>query len=137
MEGLASMRPGKTGKGMDKGAMKAAKIVSMLFADRTWAHVAHLKTSSFSQHKALNEFYDEVVDIADTFAETAQGKFGKLDIPVGAVATEYLMPADHLEDSIKAIRDEAEGCDNRALMNIVDEIEGLYLSTIYKIRELH
>ena len=143
MEGLASMRTSKM-KQKEMGAIKAAKIVSILFADRTFAHMAHLKTSSYSTHMALNSFYDadededlDVTDLADALAEAAQGKYGKLDIPVGQVSTSLLMPADVLEASLESILKEAEDCGNRAMNAIIDQIEELYLSTIYLIRELH
>ena len=133
----------KDGK-KEMGAIKAANIVSILFADRTFAHMAHLKTSSYSTHMALNEFYDseeeedlDVTDLADSLAEVAQGRYGKLDIPVGQISTDLLMPADVLEASLDRILEEAEGCEGRSMNAIVDQIEELYLSTIYLIRELH
>ena len=45
--------------------------------------------------------------------------------------------ADVLEASLEEILKDSADCKVRALCNIVDEIEGLYLSTIYKLRELH
>lgn len=147
MTGLAMMKTGMDKKGMDKEkqmlANKVAEIISILFADRTFAHMAHLKTSSYSTHMALNDFYDseeeeaDVTDLADDLAEAAQGRCGKLDIPVGVVGTNLTMPADHLEASLEKILKISEGCKARALAAIVDDIEELYLSTIYKIRELH
>ena len=141
MEINIGLAAAKSGKGMDSkkdvGATKVAGIVARLFADRTYAHNAHLKTSSYAAHKALNEFYDDVVDLADSLAEMAQGKFGKLDIPVGQVSSNLSSPADVLEMSISATMQDAEGCSNRAISAKIDEIEMLYLSTIYKLRELH
>lgn len=131
----------KSGKGMDNkkdtGATKVASIIARLFADRTYAHNAHLKTSSNAAHKALNEFYDDIVDLADDLAEISQGKFGKLDIPVGQVSSSLSSPADVLEASIGVTIQDAEGCSVRAISAKIDEIEMLYLSTIYKLRELH
>lgn len=135
--GLAQAKSGKMDMGKDAGAVKAGNIIAKMFADRTFAHMAHLKTSSHAAHKALNKFYDDVVDVADDFAEAAQGKFGKLNIPVGQVSTDLSNAADVLEMSCMDIRKESEGCNNKALLAIVDDIEALYLSTIYKLRELH
>ena len=133
--GLAAAKSGKTMK--DSGGAKIASIISRVFADRTYTHMAHLKTSSYAAHKALNEFYDDAIGLVDGLAEMAQGKFGKLDIPVGQVSTDMSNAADVLEASIMEITKDAESCKNRALSNKIDEIEGLYLSTIYKLRELH
>lgn len=137
--GLAAAKSGKGGmdKKADMCSPKIASIVARLFADRTYAHNAHLKTSSYAVHKALNKFYDEVVDLADDLAEIAQGKYGKLDIPVGQVSSNLGSPADTLEASITTIIQDANGCNVRAINAKIDEIEMLYLSTIYKLRELH
>ena len=137
--GLAAAKSGKGGmdKKADMCSPKIASIVARLFADRTYAHNAHLKTSSYAAHKALNEFYDDIVDLADDLAEIAQGKFGKLDIPVGQVSSSLSSPADVLEASIGVTIQDAEGCSVRAISAKIDEIEMLYLSTIYKLRELH
>ena len=41
------------------------QFVSTLLASRTQAHIFHLQTPSFAAHKALNEYYDEIVGITD------------------------------------------------------------------------
>ena len=52
------------------------QFVSALMASRTQAHVYHLQTPSFAAHKALNEYYDNIVDIIDGLVEAYQGKYG-------------------------------------------------------------
>lgn len=130
-------------KGKGKGADKAAKIVGTMFMSRTFAHMAHLKTSSYNVHMALNEFYEaeddediDVVDLADSLAEVAQGRYGKLDVPFVGLEGSLMQPADALEGHLEMILSEAEGCEGRAMNAIVDQIEELYLGTIYKLREL-
>ena len=54
----------------------AANLIALLFLARDLTHRAHLKTNSYAQHVALNEFYDAIVGFADTFAETYQGMKG-------------------------------------------------------------
>ena len=44
---------------------KAADFVGALFLARDVAHSVHLNTRSYAKHKALNEFYDEIIDLAD------------------------------------------------------------------------
>ena len=67
--------------------MDFATLIKKLFEARQAAHQTHLKTRSFAAHKALNEFYDGILEIADELAEVVQGEFGLLDLSVGAVAT--------------------------------------------------
>ena len=56
--------------------MKAADFVGILFLARDVTHSVHLNTRSYSKHKALNKFYDEIIEVADDFAEAYQGRHG-------------------------------------------------------------
>jgi hypothetical protein len=53
----------------------AAELVMRCFHSRTAAHVLHLKSKSYSEHMALHDFYDEIVDLTDAFAEMYQGEY--------------------------------------------------------------
>jgi hypothetical protein len=120
-------------------ALVAGKYVALLFLGRDLAHRVHLKTRSYAEHKALNEFYDEIVDKADDFAEAYQGRYNEiLDIPLMANDKKGTI-ADVLEGQMKWIEDNRESICPRtetALHNIIDEAVGLYMSTIYKLRFL-
>jgi hypothetical protein len=119
--------------------MKAADFVGLLFLGRDVAHSVHLNTRSFAKHMALQGFYEEIVGLADSFAETYQGKYGL----IGAISllsakkttniVEFLQ--DQLDD-IEANRYKVVDKECTALHNIIDEIVGLYLSTLYKLRFL-
>lgn len=119
--------------------MKAAEFVGMLFLARDVAHSVHLNTRSFSKHMALNTFYEEVIELADKFAEAYQGKHGL----IGPIS---LMSAQKTSNIVEFLQDQVDGiekaryevCDKTetALQNIIDEIVGLYLSTLYKLRFL-
>lgn len=117
--------------------MSAPQLISRLFTARSAAHIAHLKTNSFAEHKALNEFYDDIVGLADSFAETYQGIFGLI--------TEYPsvpMPTGKPVNWIKDLRDwckktkEASIQGQSELGNIHDEICALCASTVYKLKYL-
>lgn len=114
------------------------EIIGLLFLDRNLAHLEHLKTQSYAQHMALNSFYDEVVDLADKLAEAYQGAEGIMqDIPLMSNVPNE--PIDitlysHMQ-MIEAMRKSA--CKISAIQNIIDEVVSLYLSTIYKLRNLH
>ena len=58
------------------------RIASMFFHSRTQAHIFHLRvkgTGAFAAHKALNEYYDGIVDLIDGLVETYQGKYGLIE----------------------------------------------------------
>lgn len=119
--------------------MKPAEFIGILFLARDVTHSVHLGTRSFAKHSALNSFYDGVVDLADKFAEAYQGRHGLIG-PVslmGAKKTGNVI--EFLEDSLKTIEDcRYEVCEktDTPLQNIIDEIVGLYLSTLYKLKFL-
>lgn len=44
----------------------------------TAAHIHHWNTASYSQHKALGKFYDQLSDLADSFVEATLLEKGKI-----------------------------------------------------------
>lgn len=116
-------------------ATMIAKAIGIMFAGRTVTHIQHLKTKSYAEHKALNEFYDEIIDLADDLAEATQGQYGLLDIPfvnltVGKDSAAFLKGQLAELDKVMA------GVDEDYLMNIYQEVQKLYRSTIYKLVNL-
>jgi hypothetical protein len=119
--------------------MKPADFVGILFLARDVTHSVHLNTRSFSKHSALASFYDEIVDLADSFAEAYQGRHGLIG-PISLMSAkkttnvvEFLQ--GQLEEIESARYDVCDKTDS-AIQNIIDEIIGLYLSTLYKLRFL-
>ena len=129
MTGLAKKKIGD-------GKEMAAEVVGILFMSRDYAHRAHLKTSSYAKHMALNEFYEGIVELADTFAEAAQGKFGKLDIPVAKATGNVDDPIRGIQKHMEMVEMAAEGCGDRGLNNVMDDIVTMYMQTVYKLVEL-
>lgn len=119
--------------------MKAADFVGMLFLARDVAHSVHLNTRSFSKHMALNTFYDEIIDLADKFAEAYQGKYSLIGPISLHSAKKTGNIVEFLEDQlneINSVRYKVVDKDCTAIHNIIDEIEGLYMSTLYKLKYL-
>jgi len=117
--------------------MKAADFVGLLFLGRDVAHSVHLNTRSFAKHMALQGFYKEIVDLADKFAEAYQGKYGLIGGITLQTAKKTANIVEFLQDQmgeLEANRYEVVDKDCTALQNIIDEIVGLYLSTLYKLR---
>ena len=119
--------------------MKCADFVGTLFLARDVAHSVHLNTRSFAKHSALNSFYDEIVELADKFAEAYQGRHGLIG-PISLMSAKKTTNiVEFLEDSLADIEkmryDVVEKTDT-PIQNIIDEIVGLYLSTLYKLKFL-
>jgi len=115
-----------------------AKFLSTLFNSRDQAHIFHLQTSSYAAHKALNDYYDAVVDLVDSYAETCQGRYG---IIRGYTPQKQYFENDEvikyftgLSTYIDSVRTSLPK--DSELNNIVDEISALVNSTIYKLKFL-
>jgi hypothetical protein len=117
--------------------MSAAEMICKLFHARTAAHMAHLQTMSFAQHKALDDFYNEIVDLADSFAETYQGIFGLIG-PYPDCGLPSGKPADWINGLREYLKQTRQACcqGETTLENIHDEIQGLCAQTVYKLKFL-
>lgn len=113
-----------------------AALVMELMHLRTNAHMLHLKTRSYAAHMALGSFYDELVDLVDSFAEAYQGRYGLLnypDVPFKQEADAIMM----LKTTRRYIDDNRLGMvPDSELQNIIDEIVALIDSTLYKLEFL-
>ena len=119
--------------------MKPADFVGLLFLGRDVAHSVHLNTRSYAKHMALQTFYEEIVDLADKFAEAYQGKHGLIGGITLQTAKKTANIVEFLQgqmDELEANRHKVVNKDCTAIQNIIDEIVGLYLSTLYKLRFL-
>ena len=119
--------------------MNCADFVGTLFLARDVAHSTHLNTRSFAKHSALNEFYAEVIELADKFAEAYQGKYGLIG-PISLMSAKKTNNiVEFLEgqvDELEEMRYKVVDKECTPLQNIIDEIFGLYYSTLYKLKFL-
>jgi hypothetical protein len=109
------------------------KFISALMHSRTQAHVFHLRTKSYAVHKALQNYYENIVPLFDAYAEAYQGRYGviggftigpKIDQnPVNA--RKYFISLLKYVASVK-IKDSY-------LANIRDNIYALVYQTIYML----
>ena len=116
-----------------------ADFIGTLFLARDVAHSVHLNTRSFSKHKALNIFYERVLDATDNFAETYQGRHGLIGPITLMSAKKTSNIIAFLEDSladIERMRYEFIDESDSALQNLIDVIVEVYLRTLYKLRFL-
>ena len=116
------------------------ELISRVFYARNVAHFEHWTANgvgAYSRHKALGKFYDEVVDAIDNLVEAYQGAFEL----VGAIKA----PKTKADDILLILIEDAEWIEknheaickgNRAVANLVDGVTEVYLTTIYKLRNL-
>lgn len=104
---------------------------------RTSAHILHLKTRSYAQHKALKTFYEDLTDLVDRYAEAYQGSFGLIEDFNGrfTMAENGQKLVEGLCDYIEENSDELSAGEE-SLENILAEMCELCQSTAYKMRFL-
>jgi DNA-binding ferritin-like protein len=116
------------------------QLISRVFYARNLAQFAHWRAKgdgSFAEHDALGEFYEEVIDTIDPLVEAYQGAY---DL-IGAIP----VPEEMQKDILKCLQSDAAWIEanhdkiskgNRAVANLVDGVTEVYLTTIYKLRNL-
>lgn len=117
---------------------KPQEFIGLLFLSRDFAHKAHLNSKSFSEHKALDKFYHEIIDLADDFVEAWQGRNQELIGEIPQLEQAESSPLEVLKRHLAIIEDIRTFVpqSDTALNNIIDEIVALYLSTLYKLKFL-
>jgi hypothetical protein len=113
------------------------EYVQTLLQSRQEAQRYHLNTNTYSAHIALQEYYEQIVELVDDLVETYQGKYGILDLEL----TDVL--ANELED-VDYFRELAKWCEyarpslpqDSFLTHQYDDIETLIYKTVYKLTYL-
>jgi hypothetical protein len=119
--------------------MKAADFIGMLFLARDVTHSVHLNTRSYAKHKALQKFYENIVDLADGFAEAYQGRNGLIGPITLMSAKKTTNVVEFLEGQLVDIEEgryEVAPKTDTPLNNLIDGIVEQYLSTLYKLKFL-
>ena len=87
--------------------------MGLLFQSRDAMHLTHLKTTSFAEHKALNAYYDGILDLTDSFIETYFGRNGRIEIIIPEAKS--LSAMEHLKELQKILDAEMLGLVNKTL----------------------
>ena len=115
--------------------MTPNKVKQKLFEARDVIHVLHLDTTIYAEHIALGDFYKEWLDLADTFIETYQGKYGRIKGTITIDASTDLKAVEYLKQLMLYICEDFmiiinPGIDSD-LENILAEMKQLINKTLY------
>lgn len=116
-----------------------AEMISLLLHSRTQAHTLHLQTESYPEHKALNEYYDGIVEIIDGLVESYQGKYGIIKGYKSYNIDEYKSTEStikYLKDLCGKVEKLRDCCKDSYIQNQIDTVCELINSTLYKLRFL-
>lgn len=115
---------------------QAAEFIRMCLETRTTAHMLHLRTKSFAQHEALGDFYDGLLGLTDTLAETYQGQYGVIESYPEKMPPKIDDPVKLVAAFIKWVGENRSCAPDSHLQNIIDEIVALAYRTHYKLVNL-
>lgn len=116
------------------------EMISKLFHSRTQSHVFHLQTKSYAEHKALEGYYDTIVDLIDGITESYQGKHGIIEGYKSYDIVNYQNNSQvvkYYQDLEKEVQKLREFFKESYLQNEIDNVEKLINSTIYKVKYLN
>lgn len=112
------------------------RTATILFHARQQAHFWHLDTKSFAEHKALESFYTELLELVDKLLEEYMGKGNRIDF--GSIRmTFHGYDKDKVREYLKKltryiVKSKRSLKENESnLGNIMDEILGLINRTLY------
>lgn len=114
------------------------EFVGVLFLSRDYAHKAHLNAKTLAEHKHLQKFYENIVDLTDRFVECWQGRNLKLigEIPsLPEPTSTSLNVMKRFLEILEQTRDFDPATDT-VLNNLIDEIIAEFLRVIYKLNFL-
>ncbi len=83
--------------------MTCEVFMGHLFLARDVTHSVHLNTRSYAKHKALGHFYEDLIELADKFAEAYQGRKGLIGPITLQSAKKTANVVEFLEQSLKDI----------------------------------
>jgi hypothetical protein len=115
------------------------EIICKLLHSQTQVHILHLQTTSYSEHKALQGYYEGIDGLVDGLVESYQGKHGLLknyktfDM-VDYKSNDQLLK--YFKELLEIISDNRDSVKESYLQNQIDTIEELINSTLYKLKFL-
>lgn len=115
------------------------EMISVLFHSRTQVHVYHLQTESFAEHKALQDYYDGVLDLIDGLVESYQGKYGILTNYTTLKVDDYVSNDEvqsYLNKVNSVIEKNRTSVKESYIQNQIDSVQELIFSTLYKLKFL-
>ena len=116
--------------------MKPSEFATLLFEIEFNAHVAHLQTTSISQHLSLNDLYQGMVELRDRFIEAYQGQYSIINGYKSIEIKEGIDPVKYLQQCCEKIEEFRTTIKEGYLQQIIDDILDLIYSQEYKLRFL-
>jgi DNA-binding ferritin-like protein len=120
------------------------ELASLFFHSRTQTHVFHLRVKgpgAYAAHKALQEYYENIIELIDGLVESYQGKNGLIEfqdvdgIDNNAAIDNIIKYFDKLISVLDKLR-KGDNLQDTWIQNQLDNVEELLYSTKYKLENL-
>lgn len=108
---------------------KHSEFINKLFHSRNVAHIVHLETTNYAQHKSLNKYYNSLLDLIDELSEVSFGAMGRQKIVIPEAKSEDINK--HLNNLKSYIESNRYIFKESNIQNIIDEIVTLINKTTY------
>jgi high-affinity Fe2+/Pb2+ permease len=115
------------------------EMVCQLLHSQTQVHIFHLGTKSYSEHKALQGYYEGIDALVDGVIESYQGKYGLLTNYKSFKNQSYKNKNQVLKyftSLLNTIEEKRDCCDDSYIQNQIDTVQELIYSTMYKLKFL-
>ena len=116
-----------------------SEMVCRLLHSQTQVHIFHLQTKSYSEHKALQGYYEGIDALVDGVIESYQGKYGIITNYKTYDMEQYSngkKTIAYFTGLLKVIDEKRDCCEDSYIQNQIDTIQELINSTVYKLKFL-
>jgi hypothetical protein len=116
------------------------EMVCQMLHSQTQVHIFHLGTKSYSEHKALQGYYEGIDALVDGIVESYQGKYGLLTNYKSYKNQSYKNKNQVLKyftSLVNMIDEKRDCCDDSYIQNQIDTVQELIYSTMYKLKFLN
>ena len=115
-----------------------SELIQRVFATRNAAHLEHWRIKSGYNHETLGEFYESVIEKLDAVVEANIAVFGKISVGAPPEQPKVADIVEHLEDDLVWIGKNRKDLGGKvpAIDNMLQDLEGIYLHALFKLKSL-
>jgi hypothetical protein len=122
-----------------KGNSGFKNMVSTLLHSQTQVHIFHLQTKSYSEHIALQGYYEGIDGLVDGIIESYQGKYDIIK-NYDSIKVEDYTSLEQVINYFKSLDNMIEKARKNVkesfIQNQIDTVQELIFSTLYKLKNL-
>ena len=112
-----------------------SEFISVLRNSSPQVHIFHNQTKIYSEHVALGDYYDDVLDLIDRIAETYTALYGKIDGYKSAPYRDYVSADDtitYFQTLYSYVQKNRSVFTDSFIENIIDELSELLAQTLFR-----